>query len=345
MAEVATEPENRVEARRRARRSCTADMVERPRGRSSSTSAAASSCPRSSSCPGQDRTSALLDLARTVVRRAERAAAAGRRRRAPSAALPQPPLVAAVDPRPLGRGRAAAHPHHARPPLPEPRRSPCPSPSSSPAPLPPTWRPSAVGAVAGQSEGGGRRLGLPGRSGLRGEEGRRPRRARRRTAAPRYVVGLGPGGGGRRRRAALRRRIRWRAPPSGTPRSPSTCSAPLPTAPRRGRRRAGDRRGPRARRLPVLRRSSPSRSRSELAPDRDRRRRGQAGRRTRSTAGASLAEAVCWARDLENEPGGSLTPGEARQAGGGRGRLGPASRSRCGTRRRSASRSSAACSA
>ena len=124
---------------------------------------------------------------------------------------------------------------------------------------------TAVGAVAGQSEGGGRRLGPPGRSqGFEGEEGRRPRRARRRTGAPRSSSGSGPadevdadvlrsaaGAAGPRRQAARRR-------------SPSTCSARCPTAPTARRRGAGDRRGPRARRLPVLRRSSPTPSRSKL---------------------------------------------------------------------------------
>ena len=46
-------------------------------------------------------------------------------------------------------------------------------------------------------------------------------------------------------------------------------------------------------------------------------------RRGRHRPGPRLAEAVCWARDLENEPGGSLTPTELAEqavaAGGGAG--------------------------
>ena len=92
---------------------------------------------------------------------------------------------------------------------------------------------SAVGVVAGQTEGGGPRLGLPGRPGLRGEEGRRARRCPATDGTTTYVVGLGPaaevdadvlrfaaGCAGARRQAARRR-------------SPSTSSAPLPTAPTR----------------------------------------------------------------------------------------------------------------
>ena len=200
--------------------------------------------------PGQDRGSALLDVARTVVRRAERAAAAGRRRRLPRHPVPQPPLVAAVDPRPLGRGRAAALPRRLTAPDPE---DPCPSPSSSPAPPPTTSPPRAVGVVAGQTCRRRRRLGLP-----RGRRASRARRARcascpAPTAAPPTSSGLGPAGEvdaavlrcaagsarprrqaprvARRRPARRRRRPGGRRPAARRPSSRASCSAATSTPP------------------------------------------------------------------------------------------------------------------
>ena len=202
---------------------------------------------------------------------------------------------------------------------------------------------SAVGVVAGQTEGAGIDWALP----------RRARASRRRratcarcpaTAAPpptwwasarpaevdANVLRFAAGRAGPRRQAAP---VAGGRPPRRAADGTS-----------RGRRRPGHRRGPGARRLPVLRPSSPSRSPSELA-------RavivGGGGKRAEDAIarGLTLAEAVCWARDLENEPGGSLTPTELAKRAAAVGQAAPASRSRCGTRRRSASRSSAACSA
>ena len=79
----------------------------------------------------------------------------------------------------------AAHPHHADRPPPDPGGSRCPSPSSSPAPLPPTWPPSAVGAVAGQTEGGGLDWAHLAGLGLRGARRATSARCPAPTAAPR----------------------------------------------------------------------------------------------------------------------------------------------------------------
>ena len=60
--------------------------------------------------PGQNRVAAALDVARTVVRRAERSAAAVAAERVERRPLPQPAVVGPVDPRPVGRGPVPSNP-------------------------------------------------------------------------------------------------------------------------------------------------------------------------------------------------------------------------------------------
>ena len=60
--------------------------------------------------PGQTPLAAQLDVARTVVRRAEREAVAATADGSARARLPEPPVVVAVGPGPVGRGRAPAQP-------------------------------------------------------------------------------------------------------------------------------------------------------------------------------------------------------------------------------------------
>ena len=138
--------------------------------------------------PGQDRLSALLDVARTVVRRAERAAVPVAADGSPDRPLPQPPLVGAVDPRPLGRGRTAARPRRALDPT---GGSPCPSPSSSPAPRPPRSTPSRSAPSPGRPRAAastGRFLAAQGFEAKKGDVRAVPGA----DGGTTFVVGLGP---------------------------------------------------------------------------------------------------------------------------------------------------------
>ena len=108
MAELATLPENRSQAR--ARRDGRDAGDGRPSSSARSTSStSASSRRRSSSCPAATSASAWLDLARTVVRRAERHSLAARRAAVARRAVPEPAVGPAVD-----DGALAATPRTAR---------------------------------------------------------------------------------------------------------------------------------------------------------------------------------------------------------------------------------------
>ena len=295
--------------------------------------------------PGQDRTSALLDVARTVVRRAERAAAAGAGRRLARRCPTSTASRRCCGSSPAGP-RASRCPPAPRPTraAPDPGGPRCPSPSSSPAPLPPTSRPPPSASSPARPRAAGVDWGYLAGQGFEAKKGDVRAAARR------------------RRQHHLRGRVSAR-PPRSTP----TCCAPPPGALARAAKRHAIARGrpPRRRR----RRHQPRPRGAQAIAEglvlggyqfSDLQVRAEAvgaragssssaaaasAPRTPSTAGSPLAEAVCWARDLENEPGGSLTPTELAKRAAAGGQAAPASRSRCGTRRRSASRSSAACSA
>ena len=249
-------------------------------------------------------------------------------------------------------GSSPAGPRARRCPLPSPtaRRAPrprpggprCPSPSSSPAPLPPTWPPSAVGVVAGQTEGAGvdwaylAGQGFEAKKGdVRAAAGRRRHHHLRRRARP--------GRRGRRRRAAASPPARWPAPPSGTP----SLAVDLLGAAADGTSAAAGAQaiaeglvlgGYQFSDLQVRAEAVRARARRP----RRRRRQARAGRdRARAHAGRG---GVLGARPRERA-GRLAHPDGAGQAGRRGGRAAPASRSPCGTRRRSASRSSAASSA
>ena len=72
---------------------------------------------------------------------------------------------------------------------------------------------------------------------------------------------------------------------------------------------------------------------------------GKGGKRVQAALerGRAVAEAVCLARDLVNQPGGTLTPTAFADAGRGAGRAGGLRASRCSTGRRSRTRGWAAC--
>ena len=109
MAELATDPANHAKLTP-GQSQVTAEMVTGLEATIDDLSARFE-MPKEFVVPGQDRVAALLDVARTVVRRAERAALAaplpdGSR----GAALPQPAVGPAVDHGPLaGRHRRAPH--------------------------------------------------------------------------------------------------------------------------------------------------------------------------------------------------------------------------------------------
>ena len=159
-----------------------------------------------------------------------------------------------------------------------------------------------------------------------------------------YVVGLGPAAEVDAERAALRRRARWRAPPSGTP----SLAVDLLGAAADGTSAAAGAQAI-AEGL-VLGGYQFSAFKSEPKPS-------ELSPRASSSAAAASEPQDAIARGAHPGRGGVLGarprerarrvahPHRAGQAGGRGRRAAPASRSRCGTRRRSASRSSAASSA
>ena len=328
----------------RARRSCPPRMVRGGRGRSSTTSAAASSCRRSSSSRARTAPRRSSTWPAPSVRRAERAAVPVAAAGSQVAALPQPPVVAAVDPRPLGRGRAAAHPHHADP-----------LSLNHGGPLVPHHR------------------ARPHRSRRRGGLGRRrrrrPDRGRRASTGATWPVSGFEGKKGDVRAvpgAGRRHHLRRRAGARGGGRRRTCCARPPDPLARAAKRLAVARRRPARRRSrrPTMRparrrrsprascsaatssrRSSPSRSRSKLERDRDRRGWRASGSqaaidRGRGHRGGGVLGARPGERARRLAHARRSSPSRRWPRG-----LGPASRSRCGTRRRSGSRSSAACSA
>ena len=159
--------------------------------------------------------------------------------------LPEPPLVAAVDPRPLGRGRAAALAAK-----PEPRRSHVPHRRARPRRPRRRRRPRHRRRARAASRADGVDWAFLPSQGFEGKKGevrtvRRRRRAARVRGRPRA----------RRRRSTptccAARPAAWPGPPSARRRWRSTASAAVGDRGRRRGRRAGHGRGHRARRLPV----------------------------------------------------------------------------------------------
>ena len=124
MAELATLPENRhkLDAGRRRRSprrwsSALEHTIDDARRRGSTRRP-------SSSCPGETVVAAWLDVARTVVRRAERHALPSAAPAVARRAVPQPPLRPAVDHGPLAGGPVPLDPR-ADPSTPSTRQEPC----------------------------------------------------------------------------------------------------------------------------------------------------------------------------------------------------------------------------
>ena len=324
--------------------------------------------------PGQTPLAAQLDLARTVARRAEREAVAVAGRGLLCRALPQPALVAAVGAGPLGRGRAPAGRDVDRP-----RAEQVDSSSQFPGPDAGLQAPSLRGHVDRHPA---RRL-RPGRCrGPRGGRLRRPPRRRGGARPPRRrvpeaqgfagkpgetLVVPGPsaaGGGGPRagRRAttsrcgsSARRPPRWPGPPAASSGWRPTLLAELPT----GDGDFGDG-APQASRADVARvlaegtilgayrytalKSDPEASNVVRVDVVDG---GEGDGDGLATAaferGVAIAEAVCLARDLVNEPGGELTPTAFADRAAELAAAAAASPSRCSTGPPSRARRWAAC--
>ena len=293
--------------------------------------------------PGENRVAAALDLARCVVRRAERAVGGRHPRRLarpgrqPRRALPQPPGRSRLHAGPLAGGRLAPRPHLALgTDVPTQRRSP-PMPITA-SPLQPRRRPRSTAdvlAVPGLRRPGAR----PGRQGARHRHRRLARRrswprpgsrARRRrpwpcrpaSSAPRaaLLVGLGDkktvSADGLRRAAAA---VVRRSPKAKT--VATTLLDAVPTGGDRVGRRPGAGRGRGARRLQV-----PALQAEVRGPGPGAAAWCWARRTPRCSRaldrGMAVAAAVAWARDLVNEPAGAMTPIAAGRGGPPGGRAG-----------------------
>ena len=328
MAELATLPENRAQADAR-HVGGHGGHGRRPRDADRRHLASGSSRPPSSSCPGETKVAALLDVARTVVRRAERHALVAARRPVARRPLPQPPVRPALDPGPLAGGplarrprqtepEEAAHAHHVRHrPHPPPRRR---------GPRRPGRHRRPGAALGGLLAQGARppsasraRSARPGRA--RRPRPRRGRRGHRRAATRSTPAVAAHGGGG--------------AGPGRVARGTSLATG-LTDGDRRRPPRRRPRPSPRAFVLGSYRYLAlKSERRHALGPRAGRAAGpGVVGRRPVTAGaerGAAIADAVTFGRDLVNTPPGHLTARDL--ADGPSPRAGPpASRWRSSTR-------------
>src|SRR5690606_27661755 len=225
----------------------------------------------------------------------------GRRPRLAGRPLPQPPLVGRVDPRPLGGGRAADRPRR----LTQPHQGgTLPITASVSKVLPDDVEAVAVGAVKGAPVGGGvdeAFLAAQGFEAARGDVRALPGADGR----PTYVVGLGPAeevdaavlrhaagslARAAKRHASLAVDLAGHATPDVS--APQAAQAIVEGLVLGGYTYGAFKSDPKPAALERVVVVAGGAGRTQAAIDR----------------GLAIAEAVCWVRDLVNEPGGSLTP-------------------------------------